>query len=168
MTVSTRFRWSVVVCAVLLMPIAHGTAFAQTRPALTRDVDNGDLNPVRLSTFISVGTTENFKDADVATVPAGKRLVLDNASIWAFTSVASDKITAVWLSVKPGGNFLLLDPAANEVRPLAGGASIAAYNRPVKAYFEAGETVYAQVFADGNASSKQVNIYLQGHYVNVP
>ena len=143
-------------------------SLAQTRPALVRDVDNGDLSPVRLAISVSLGATETYGERDGITVPAGKRLVIDNVSMWAFTSSAADKITGVWLSVKPGSNYLLLDPAANEVRTISGGSSVAAYNRPVKAYYEAGETLFAQVFADGTASSKIVNYYIQGHYVTVP
>ena len=163
-------RTSVRACFALTLVAAFvaihpGTANAQVRAALTRDVDNPDLNPVRITISVSLAATDTYGERDSYTVPAGKRLVLDNASMWAFTSSASDKITGVWLSVKPGGYYLLLDPAANEVRNISGGSSVAAYNRPVKSYFEAGETLYAQVFADGTTSSKIVNYYLTGHLV---
>lgn len=165
---SLRLASSTFLVAALFVVMAGDAAYAQTRPALVRDVDNADLNPVRLTISVSLNSTDTYGERDGITVPAGKRLVIDNASIWAFTSSAADKITGVWLSVKPGSNYLLLDPALNEVRALAGGASVAAYNRPLKAYYEAGETLYAQVFADGTTSSKIVNMYLQGHYVSVP
>ena len=168
MKMSMRRYLPVLCLAAAFVAASAMPALAQTRPALVRDVDNGDLSPVRLTISVSINSTDTYGERDGITVPAGKRLVIDNVSIWAFTSSAADKITGVWLSVKPGSNYLLLDPAANEVRAISGGASIAAYNRPVKAYYEAGETLYAQVFADGTTSSKIVNIYLQGHYVTVP
>jgi hypothetical protein len=140
-------------------------AFAQ-RPALTRDVDNGDLAPVRFLISLSLDASQNFKELNGFTVPAGKRLVVENVSIWAFTSSSSDKITGIWLEAGTDPYYLLLDPAANEVRTISGGTvGLAAYNRLVKAYFEAGELVHALVFADGNAGSKIVNIYVSGHYV---
>ena len=168
MKMSLRCCLSFLALATAFVATTEGRAFAQTRPALVRDVDNGDLNPVRMAISVSLNATDTYGERDGITVPAGKRLVIDNVSMWAFTSSSSDKITGVWLSVKPGANYLLLDPAANEVRNLTFGGSIAAYNRPVKAYFEAGETLFAQVFADGTSSTKIVNYYIQGHYITVP
>jgi hypothetical protein len=102
-------------------------------------------------------------------VPAGKRLVIENASIWTFTSGA-DRITGVWLrpTINTQFVYILLDPAANEFRQIAGGSTVAAYNRPLKVYFNPGEQLTAKVNADGAGGSKQVNIYLQGYYVNLP
>lgn len=168
MKMSMRCCVPVLGLAAAVLASTAPPALAQTRPALVRDVDNGDLNPVRLTISVSIDSSSTYGERDSLTVPAGKRLVIDNASVWAFTSASTDKITGVWVSVKPGANYLLLDPAPTEVRTLAFGGTVAAYNRPIKAYYEAGETLYAQVFADGTASSKIVNIYLQGHYVTVP
>jgi hypothetical protein len=137
-------------------------AFAQ-RPALTRDVDNPALSPVRLLININLDPSETFKTVNSITVPAGKRLVIENASIWAFTSSSADVVTGVWLSPLNVSHFHLLDPAANEIRVLPTGPSVAAYNRPIKAYFEAGETLQGWAFSEGTTALKIVNIYLQGY-----
>ena len=156
-----RFVMAIVMCLA-----AASLAHAQTKAAQTRDIDNADLAPVRIWVPLSLQASETFKEADSVTVPAGKRLVLDNASVWALTSNASDVITAIWLQVKNVQHFTLLDPANNEVRKICGGScGLAAYNRTIKMTFEAGETVHATIFAEGTNDAKTINIYLQGHYV---
>jgi hypothetical protein len=106
---------------------------------------------------------------DGLTVPAGKRLVVENASIWTFTT-GTDRITGVWLRPKINTAivYILLDPAANEFRPIIGNNTVAAYNRSLKTYFNPGEQLTAEVYGDGNTSYKTANIYLQGHYVTLP
>jgi hypothetical protein len=49
-----------------------------------------------------------------------------------------------------------------------GNSTIAAYNRPLKVYFNPGEQLTAEVYADGNSNFKSANIYLQGYYVTLP
>jgi hypothetical protein len=139
------------------------------RAALVRDVDNPALDPVRTPFVVSLQTTEGFKVVDGLVVPAGKRLVIENASVWTFTSGA-DRITGVWLrpKVNPQLVYILLDPAANEFRTISGNFTVAAYNRPLRAYFNPGEQLTVEVYADGNTGSKSANVYLQGYYVNVP
>jgi hypothetical protein len=146
-------------------------ALAQAvRAAWVRDVDNSALDPVRTALLVSLETNEGYRAVDGLTVPAGKRLVIENASIWAFTT-NPDKITGVWLRPKTFLSppvYLLLDPAASEFRPLAGSNTVAAYNRTIRAYFNPGEQLTAEVFAEGSAGFKTVNIYLQGYYVSLP
>ena len=138
-----------------------------TRPALVRDVDNGVLDPQRIAIFCSLLPSENQKSVLSVTVPAGKRLVIENASVWTFSS-GNDRITAVWLRPANVSQYVLLDPAAGEFRPILGNGVIAAYNRSVKVYFNPGEQLMVEVFADGTTSQKLANVYLQGYYVNLP
>jgi hypothetical protein len=157
-------------CAAALLALAcvgHATiATAQTRAAITRNIDNPDLAPARFAIILSLNAGDTEKDVDSITVPAGKRLILDNASVWAFWNNASDVVTGVWLQVKGQTAYTLLDPAINEIRTISSGTvGLAAYNRTIKMTFEAGETVHAYVFFDGTNGPKSVNIYLQGHYV---
>jgi hypothetical protein len=162
-TFATRFVPRVATFVVVSLAVT-ANAYAQ-RPALTRDVDNPALAPVRLLININLQPGETFKTVNSITVPAGKRLVIENASIWAFSSQAADVVTGIWLSPLNVPHFHLLDPAANEIRNIAGNSAVAAYNRPIKAYFEAGETLQGWAFYDGTNGSKTVNIYLQGYYV---
>jgi hypothetical protein len=158
--------------ALLLMAGAVTTvpALAQAvRAALVRDVDNPALDPVRTPLLVSLQPNEGVKVVDGLIVPAGKRLVIENASIWTFTT-GSDRITGVWLRPKVNSQivYILLDPAANEFRQILGNSTVAAYNRPLKVYFNPGEQLTAEVYADGNSGFKNANIYLQGHYVTLP
>ena len=146
---------------MLATAMSVAPAQAQTRPAFVRDVDNPALQPQRIAIFTNLTAAEGSKFTDGFVVPAGKRLVIENASIWAFTQGA-DRVTGIWLNVKGQSAFILLDPATTETKTLAGGSNIAAYNRVVKAYFNAGETVEASVFTEGTTAGKLVNIYLQG------
>jgi hypothetical protein len=163
-TFASRFAPRVVAACVVLSLSVAANAYAQ-RPALTRDVDNPALAPVRILININLNPGETFKTVNSITVPVGKRLVIENASIWAFSSSAADVVTGVWLSPLNVSHFHLLDPAANEIRNMTGNSAVAAYNRTIKAYFEAGETLQGWAFYDGTNGSKTVNIYLQGYYV---
>ena len=102
-------------------------------------------------------------------MPANKRLVIENVSIWALTN-GSDAVTGIWLTV-PGANpptFALMDPDSTERKNVGGTSFVTAYNRVVKLYFNPGETVQANVFFTGTSGGKIVNIYLNGYYVNLP
>jgi len=140
-------------------------AEAQTRPALVRDVDNGALQPFRDHIFISVAAGEIFKLVNGPVVPAGKRLVIENVSVWASTPLDVE-ITGVWLQVAGVSTFALMDPNSTERRD-SGASAISAYNRTVKLYYNPGETIQGQVFFKGLSGTKQVNIYLNGYYVNL-
>lgn len=145
-------------------------AFAQTRPALVRDADNPALQPFRALINVNLGASETIKVVDGPTVPAGKRLVIENVSMWIFTSASADIATGVWLTV-PGSSpatFFLADPTSAERKLLAGGGSVTAYNRQVRLYYNAGEVIQANVFFDGTAGTKIANYYLNGYLVNVP
>ena len=149
------------------MPLAP--AAAQTRPALVRDVDNGALQPFRTLIQNNLAAGETTKTVDGPVVPANKRLVIENVSVWVFTT-GSDAVTGVWLTV-PSANpatFALMDPDSTERKNVSGTSFVTAYNRLVKLYFNPGETVQSQVFFTGTGGGKIVNIYLNGYYVNLP
>jgi hypothetical protein len=76
----------------------------------------------------------------------------------------------VWLTVPTAQtpDFVLLDPNSTERKLIAVNNAVTAYNRLVKLYYNPGETVQLQVFFDGMAALKLVNVYLHGYYVNLP
>jgi hypothetical protein len=156
-----------VLALVAVLPAAP--AAAQTRPALVRDVDNGALQPFRTLLSSSLAANETQKTVDGPVVPAGKRLVIENVSVWIFTN-GTDTATGVWLTV-PAANpatFALMDPDSTERKNVGGTSFVTAYNRLVKLYFNPGETVQSQVFFNGTSANKIANIYLNGYYVNLP
>jgi len=143
---------------------------AQTRPALVRDVDNGALQPFRTLINISLAAGETSKTVSGPVVPTGKRLVIENVSVWAFMANSADNVTGIWLTVPTASpaTYALMDSSPGERKNIAGGAAIAAFNRLVKLYYNPDETIQGQVFFDGTAGTKTVNIYLNGYYVNLP
>lgn len=158
-----------VACVALATGLFAVPADAQTRPALVRDVDNGALQPFRELINVTLNAGDTFKIVNGPVVPAGKRLVIENVSVWVY-SHASDFVTGVWLTV-PGANpatYALMDPTPGERKDIGSNQTVAAYNRLVKLYYNPGETVQAQVYFNGTTSSKIANLYLNGHYVNLP
>lgn len=155
------------VAPIAVLAAEAGPAIAQTRPALVRDVDNPALQPQRIGIFTSLASGENYKLTLGPVVPAGKQLVIENASVWALTN-DTVKVTGIWLKPVGPSVYILLDPTTNEFRPLTGGLTLAAYNRTLKAYFSPGEQLQVEVFTEGTGGLQLVNVYLQGYYVNVP
>ncbi len=152
-------------CGLVSLPTQAQVA----KPALVRDIDNPALQPFRDYIAANLLSTEFDKIVNGPTVPAGKRLVIENASVWALTSL-NDFVTGIWLTVPTASpqTFVLLDPADTERKPISGANAVAAYNRPVKLYFNPGEQLQLHVFTDGTAGPKLVNVYLNGYYVNLP
>jgi hypothetical protein len=168
-------RWSpaFLAPALLLAAFSGPPTLAQTRPALTRDVDNGAFQPFRSGIFTSLVAAEGYKFVDAYTVPAGKRLVIENVSVWGLGATTDFLLTGVWLSV-PGANpptYVLLDPNSTERTLIGGGTqALSSYNRVVKLYYNPGETIRAEVFTEGATGPnayKLVNIYLNGYLVNL-
>lgn len=170
-TVPLSRGWMHVLATLLLLFVVALSAPAQAqKAALTRDVDNPALQPFRTGIFVGLGANETTKFVDGPTVPAGKRLVVENVSVWALGAASDFLVTGVWLTV-PGANpptFVMLDPNNTERKLISGSSIVSAYNRQVTLYYNAGETVQAQVFIDGAAGVfKQINIYINGYLVNL-
>lgn len=155
---STKAALAAVLTTLLAIP-----SFAQ-QPSLTRDVDNGALHPFRAVISASLDPGEERKVVDGPVVPAGKRLVIENASPWIFTELNTPS-TGLWLS--PGGSsaFTLLDPTSAERKSNGRGTFVSAYTRLVKLYFEPGEILQMHVFFAAPRGAKIVNLYLSGYYV---
>ncbi len=157
------------VCATLVVGGALSTVpaiAAAARAALVRDADNPALQPVRIPVLTSLEPGQ-FNEITVAyTVPAGKRLVIENVSVWGLTNNPGH-FTGIWLNVQGQTAFLLLNPTTSESRPLEGGSEVIAYNRAVKAYYNPGEVLEVYVFVEGVSNTKLLNMYLQGYLVNL-
>ena len=168
MTQSSAGRQFTLVTILLgVMVFSASDAIAQVRPALTRDVDNPALAPVRILIAGNLAAGIGQLIVDSITVPAGKRLVIENASVWGQT-LGTDRITGLWIAPKDKQMFHMLDPNTTEAKPVGIGSTVVAYNRVMKGYFDAGETLQGWFFADGTTGVKLVNLYLEGYYVNVP
>jgi len=164
----SRLPHGVAVAVLAVGALVPGVAAeAQTRAALVRDVDTGALQPFRELISVSANPSESFKFVNGPVVPAGKRLVIENVSVWALMYSSSDDVTGLWLTVQGVPTFAMMDPNSTERKILSGPSKVAAYNRVVKLYYNAGETVQLQVYFEGTAGSKLVNVYLNGYYVTL-
>ena len=151
-------------------------AIAQAvRAALIRDSDNGALQPVNFKLSVNETSAAQFRFVDGPTVPAGKRLVVEDISVFGLTPVGT-VLSGVWLVNKDGENFLLVNPASNEYTAATDGSLIQyGYNRSVKIYYNAGDIMQAQIYRDSltphvlvPSGTFFVNVYVHGYYVNVP
>jgi len=139
------------------------------KSAIARDADDGALQPYRGVISITLASEDGPKFTDGPVVPAGKRLVIENASVWG-SSQPSDRINAIWLRVKDAEpqSYVMLDPTDAERKAVDDSTAFLGYNRPVKLYFNPGETIQLVVYPAGTAGSKAVNVYITGHYVDLP
>jgi hypothetical protein len=120
--------------------------------------------------------TANFSDcvADGPTVPAGKRLVVEQVTVFCRLS-SLEYLVQLWISPKnnpDAQNFLILSPAPTErTADLAPYSVQYGYSRPVKAYFEAGQTLQLETLTASPLGSTptgtvaRINAYVHGYYV---
>jgi hypothetical protein len=136
---------------------------AQVRAALVRDIDTPALQPVRI--YLTVTSSEFYGFADADPVPAGKRLVIEGASIFSYVGdPTTERVYAVWLTANPQVTYVSLDPSPNDtILPAPG---YIGYNRNFKLYYNPGEVPRIEVWAYGD-TSKTTNVYLTGYYVTL-
>ena len=136
------------------------TAAAQTRAALVRDVDTPALQPFRGSVIISPFATLNEQRL-LTTVPAGKRLVIEQVSYTAGGQSGQVVFGALRTGqFGPIQQYLQINPPhASATAPfvLQDGTS------PVHVYFEAGEEVWVTVTSTASLASFQ--LAAQGYFV---
>jgi hypothetical protein len=153
-----------------LVTVTNTTA----NPVGTSDANNGAFQPVR---FV-ISVNDNAGAASLVgtgpTVPANKRLVVENISVYA-TIGGDEQLDAVWFS-NSSANYVLVNPQTTDKYAIGTGAEegFYSYNRPVTAYFDPGDTLQLQVFrapippASGLTPTFLVNMYVTGHYVDIP
>lgn len=174
MTALALQRMQVVGLALAMMTVCGLAvslpAEAQTRPALVRDIDSPTLQPFRLTQFC--GSTQGATiTCQPATVPAGKRLVIEFVGLYA-DGGNGDPVNSLRLRV--GGqsfnNGFVIAVKPEDLAPQPnGGAYNAAFNQLVKLYFEQGEIVEVSAFYKNDTNSvKNLQINLQGYYVTLP
>ena len=129
-------------------------------PALVRDVDRVMSEPFQTGTPPTFFET-NFGAANLVTVPAGKRLVVEYASAWVNASSAGG-LLAISLSTAARANDLTCHPqgqnALNHIYTCA---------TPMKQYVEAGESLTFIVQTLSN-SGGNFRVFVSGHYETVP
>ena len=134
---------------------------AQVRAALVRDVDTPSLSPVRLAASYDLNSLNDQRL--LTTVPAGKRLVIEYVSYWAYAATGTQIVFGALRNGQFGPLSVILEihPAHTSA---ATGLFIQDGSQPVKAYFEAGEEVWVSASKSAGGLA-HVEVFVQGHLI---
>jgi hypothetical protein len=142
---------------------------------------SGPLHPVSLRIScdpVRSAPPRNFSVCitEGPTVPAGKRLVVEHVTVFCRLSNLE---YLVQLFISPGvdpdaQSYLVLSPAVTErISDLPPYSVQYGYSRPVKAYFEAGQTLQLEAVTSSPIGSIPagtiglINVYIYGYYMNL-
>jgi len=127
---------------------------------LVRDSDNPALAP--FSGVVSFSFSALNTQGLLTTVPAGKRLVIENVS---FVSGGSSSNQVVYAALRNSqfGTVVLVLPINAPHLSVTPGLTLQDNSLPVKAYFEAGQDVW--VSASYTGGTRDFTMYLTGYYI---
>jgi hypothetical protein len=140
---------------ITIFGVASGTANAQAKPALVRNVDEGALQPIQFS-LLPHSSTSNT-NAVYYQVPAGQRLVIEYYSAQA--QDLSGGAAAMTLGITSNGNFVSYIVYVNK-------NDTNAVNQTTRIYADPGSSVQAFAFNSGPTCGGLINV--SGYLVNVP
>lgn len=141
--------------------MAAEPVWAQVRAALVRDVDAPALAPVSLRASFSFNALNN--QALLTTVPAGKRLVIDNIS-YSSGGVNTGQLVFVALRSAEFGPLMTIVPVNPPHAAASSGFTLQDASIPTTVYFEAGQEVWLSA-SRSTGSSRTFEAYITGHYV---
>jgi hypothetical protein len=142
---------------VTVFGVAPGTADAQAKPALVRNVDEGALQPIQFNLFPH--SSSSGQNAVYFNVPAGKRLVIEYYSAQA--QDLSGGASGMTIGTTANGNFVSYIVYVNK-------ADTNAVNQTTRIYADPGTVVQAFAFNGGGATSCGATINISGYLVNFP
>jgi len=155
--------------AVVAALVQVSNTFANPVPHV--DVNNEAFQPVNFRMGTAASSAAGFFQVTGITVPAGKRLIVDDVSVFGLVPDTSI-ITAVWVS-DGNTNFLLVNPQTGD-RAISSGSATYGYNRLTKVVYNAGDVMQGQIYLDSATPGQPLqsgfvllNVYVHGHYVNV-
>jgi hypothetical protein len=154
-----------------LVTVTNTTA----NPVGTSDANNGAFQPVHFRIALNDNASSTGLIVNGPTIPANKRLVIENISVFALIG-GNEQLDGVWLFNSGGLNYVLINPQTIDKYSIGSGdfQGIYDYNRPVIAYYDPGDTLQMQIFRDpippntGLTKDSLVNMYITGHYVDIP
>lgn len=140
------------------------SAMAQVRAAFVRNVDTPALQPFQSTVVLNFAFVN--EQQLVLTVPAGKRLVIDNISYSATMPVGTQLIFGA-LRVSEFGTFrqfLEISPPHISASP-----SFILQDRsaPARVYFEAGEEVWLSLSTSSGAANRSMRTTLSGYFITL-
>ena len=141
--------------SVAVFGVATGTANAQSKPALVRNVDEGALQPVQFN--LLPHSSSSNTNAVYYQVPAGQRLVIEYYSAQA--QDLSGGGAAMTLGTTSNGNFASYIVYVNK-------NDTNAVNQTTKIYADPGSVVQAFAFNSGSTCGGLITV--SGYLVNIP
>jgi hypothetical protein len=148
-----RLVLSLLVAAAMLGAFAITPALAQTRAALVKNVDEPGRAPYQHTVDFSPGecTTPSFCIVEFPAVPAGKRLVVENITVYAAVAEGGAPTLLAFgdLFVTNQGNRYVLAPAFTQSMT-AFGSTFHALDRAVRVYYEPGEIPKVKIGASAS------------------
>ncbi len=141
---------------------------AANAPALVRDVDNPARHPYNSQVFLSWTPGNNVASADIGTVPAGKRLVLEYVA--AEASIPQGQQFFMFIQSPPVGGVIYPLVVAKQASFAFGPTDIYTASQPVKIYIEPGTTFRASANRNDTTGGAGTDIIVSvtGYLVDVP
>jgi hypothetical protein len=137
-----RFRPSLTglaLAALVCAAMPTGEAGAQVRAALVKEVDV----PARQAVMIRRNTSSNTFE-NVFTVPAGKRLVVEEVNC---SALGTDPVyVGLFVTALAHANIVYSAP------PQGSGATVRIFGGPTRVYFEPGTSVFLRMFTGDNTT----------------
>lgn len=150
----------------VMVAVVLGTAAlaaAQTRPALTRDVDNGDRQPIfRDQLTVLLFEPMQGNEECLPAVGAGRRVVIEHVT--ARVSVRPGQ--AIWAGVKIGGTFVSFLPLVYQGPQDATDIFVAAVTAPLRV--NAGSRLCVYVSREPGVGQATGQFWLSGYTLDVP
>ena len=137
-----------------------------SQPVPTRSVDNPARQPVQRTGLVIIGTADQIEEQTLYTVPAGKRLVIEEASVRAqlFAGVSQAMVFLRSNGGGFGGHYVPL----TSVGALDGFGTVLVGTELLRGYADAGTAVDVSVTINtASGSGGRFEITLTGHLVDL-
>ena len=129
-------------------------------------VDDNGFEPVAARVSCNITLPSSGCDANIYTVPEGKRLVVEYFSLLANMSSVGETVRAsLGDDMSAAQLYLPLVPAAV---PGPASAAITSAGQVVRLYFESGETVQAHALRTAAQGNAGIAFQITGHLVDAP
>ena len=173
---------SLSVALILIVALFGGMAFAAqsvivaNTPLPVRDVDNPASQPFQISGLTTIGPFDTSSTIELFTVPAGKRLVIEYATVYAGAGEGNKMVAFIStkLITTPDPNdspFVAHSLLMTEQGTINDPVTFAA-SQPMRVYADPGTKVLGIVArtadaADGT-STLSATITISGYFINLP
>ncbi len=157
-----------IVMSVIVFGYLSAPVWAQTRPALTRDVDNGDrldqYEHGQLDLQVTIPDGRSGEGPCSIHVPAGKRLVIEHVSVWANLPAGQKAILARITDTRHFNQYLVLFPQGSNVV----GRTQYIASQTIRQRVPPGESVCLELQRDSTDGEAWLTWGVSGYFINYP